>query len=77
MYLKVKQGDADGAATTTKLSTTTGEITVTNATQGLATVAIPNSDLQAPSFTFYRVDVVGSGSKQNTAIYGKVSTTSL
>jgi hypothetical protein len=77
MYLKVKQGDADSAATTTKLSTTTGEITITNASQGLATVAIPNSDLQAPSFTFYRVDLVGSGSKQNTAIYGKVSTTSL
>lgn len=76
MYLKAKAGDADNAGTTTKLSTTTGEITITNASQGQATVAIPNADLQASAYTFYRVDVVND-SKKNTAIYGKVAITSL
>jgi len=77
MYLKPQAGVADGAAGVVKLSTVTGEITITNGAGGLATVAIPNADLTSTgAFTFYRVDIVAAG-KKNTAIFGKVATTAL
>lgn len=75
MFLKSAAGTPDGSAT--KLSTITGEIVITNPTGGLATVAIPASDLGSGNgYGFYRVDTVNGGFR-NTAIFGKVSVTPL
>lgn len=75
MFLKSAAGTPDGSAT--KLSTVTGEIVITNPTGGLATVAIPASDLGSGNgYGFYRVDTVNGGFR-NTAIFGKVSVTPL
>lgn len=77
LYLKPLSGIPDSTSGVTKLSTTTGEITITNGPGGLATVAIPKTDLgTVTAYTFYRVDVIAAG-KANTAIFGKVSTTPL
>jgi hypothetical protein len=76
MFLKTVAGSPDGDAV--KLSTVTGEITITNPTGGLATAAIPAVDLGATaSYGFYRVDAVDTGGYRNTAIFGKVSITPL
>jgi hypothetical protein len=75
MFLKSAAGTPDASAT--KLSTVTGEIVITNPTGGLATVAIPASDLGAGNgYGFYRVDTVNGGFR-NTAIFGKVAVTPL
>lgn len=79
MYLKSAAGMADTDPSTLKLSSAGGSpaITITNGPGGLATVAIPNADLQSVTqYNFYRADAVIAG-KQNTAVYGKVSTTAL
>lgn len=74
MFLKPSAGIPDATPGVIKLSTTTGEITITNVLGGLATVAIPNVDLTDPNaYTFYRVDTVDGTGKRNTAIFGKVS----
>jgi hypothetical protein len=72
MLFKTAAGTADGSALT--LSSTGGSpaIVITNAAAGLATVTIPNADLQTETYTFYRVDVVQSGLK-NTCMYGAVT----
>ena len=78
MYLKPQAGVPDDNPGVVELSTLTGEITVTDAPNGLATAAIDHTVLTSPTaFTFYRVDVVDPANHQNTAIFGKVSITSL
>ncbi len=80
MFLKVAAGVADSDITTLKLSSTGGSpaITITNASGGLATVALPATDLTASNaWTFYRVDAVDPTGHRNTAIFGKVSVTQL
>lgn len=75
MFLKSAAGTPDSAAT--KLSTVTGEIVITNAAGGLATVAIPSADIGiGANYGFYRVDAVNGGFR-NTAIFGKVAVTPL
>lgn len=74
MFLKTQAGVADGDASTVKLSTTTGEITITNPTGGGITVVIPDSDNNSLDFGFYRIDIVtASGTLRNTALFGKVT----
>lgn len=79
MYLKPVRGSADTATGVVKLSTATGEITITNGPGGLATVAIPASDFTSVNdiYTFYRVDTIDTNSKRNTAIFGLVTVTQL
>jgi hypothetical protein len=78
MFLKPAAGVPDAAPGVVKLSTITGEIVITNAPGGLATVAIANVDLTDPNaYTFYRVDTVDGTGKRNTAIFGKVGITPL
>lgn len=77
MYLKVNAGDSDTAPTTIKLSTVTGEITIVDGPNGIANVAIPNTDLQPGDVVgFYRYDVI-QATKRHTALYGKVGITQL
>jgi hypothetical protein len=77
MFLKPQAGIPDSTSGVVKLSTATGEITITNAAGGLATVAIPNADVGSVNgYSFYRVDAVVS-SKRNTVLYGSVTTTAL
>jgi hypothetical protein len=77
MFLKPQAGVPDTTEGVLKLSTVTGEITVTNAEGGLANVAIPAADLSQESLDFYRVDVVSSAGLRNTAGFGDISYISL
>jgi hypothetical protein len=76
-YLKPSATSIDTDAGVIKLSTATGEITITNATGGLANMAIPSADLQQTGvITFWRLDAVASG-KRNTIMYGAIHMTDL
>lgn len=75
-YLKTSATTADTDGTTIKLSTATGEITITDAPNGAAEVAIPATDLADVTHTFWRLDVLLSG-KRNTVFSGKVTVTPL
>lgn len=46
-------------------------IVITNSAGGLATAIIPNTDLDAETYTFYRLDVV-SGGLTNTTLFGSI-----
>jgi hypothetical protein len=46
-------------------------IVITNPAGGLATAIIPNTDLDAETYNFYRLDVV-SGGLTNTTLYGSI-----
>lgn len=76
MLLKTAAGTPDNEALTLSSAGGSPAITITNAPGGLITVAIPNMDLQAEIYSFYRIDVVFSG-LQNTALYGPITWTSL
>jgi hypothetical protein len=76
MYLKTAAGVSDTDPSTVKLTTPT-DITITNGPGGLATVVIPNADLQpGDNVGFYRYDILQAG-KRHTALFGKVTVTSL
>jgi hypothetical protein len=72
MLFKTQAGTPDDDALTLSSAGGSPAITITNASGGLITVAIPNGDLQAETYNFYRIDVVFSG-LQNTALYGPVT----
>lgn len=76
VFLKTAAGAADSDPSTIKLSTATGEVTITSGPGGLANVAIPATDLTGLGIGFWRCDVVNGG-KRNTAIYGTVTVTAL
>jgi hypothetical protein len=77
VFLKPQAGVLDSASGVVKLSTTTGDITVTNGPAGQATVTVPSTDLQGTNaFGFWRCDIVVNG-KRNTAMFGAVQTTEL
>lgn len=77
VYLKTAAGISDTDPSTIHLSTGTGEVVVTNAVGGLATVSIAAATLGiSAAYGFWRVDVVKS-SKRNTALYGNVTITKL
>jgi hypothetical protein len=73
MFLKTAAGVPDNDVSTVKLSTTTGEITITNAAGGLATAIIPDADMDTTNIGFYRVDVIDGSGNRNTALFGKVT----
>ena len=76
-YLKPTQASLDTDAGVYKLSTATGEIVVTNATGGLANMAIAAADLNLTTTpAFWRLDAVSAG-KRNTIMYGAVHITDL
>src|SRR5260370_5699238 len=77
MYLKQSAGELDTDPNVVKLSTVTGEITITNGAGGLASVAIASANLAASkTYGWYRVDIINAG-KRNTALFGKVGVTQL
>lgn len=51
-------------------------ITITNSAGGLAVAVIPNTDLDAETYFFYRLDVVNAG-LTNTTLYGPITWISL
>jgi hypothetical protein len=75
-YLKTAPQTADTDPSTWKGSTTTGEITVTNALTGSLVVSIPASAVTT-NMRWWRVDVVNADSKVKTAVYGAVTVTDL
>jgi hypothetical protein len=72
MYVKPSAVTPDDDTRVLKLSTATGEITVTDATGGLATVNIAAADLAIPVARYYRADIIASGSR-HTALFGVMS----
>jgi hypothetical protein len=73
MFLKTAAGVPDSDPSVVKLSTTTGEITITNAAGGLATAVVPDADNSGTTIAFYRVDAVDGSGLRNTALFGKVT----
>lgn len=67
-YIKPSADTADTDLSVIKLSTGTGEITITDATGGICTVAVP---AQAAGTLWRRLDVVTAG-QPKTAVYGPV-----
>lgn len=65
-YIKPNADTADTALTVTKLSTTTGEITITDAINGVCAVAVP---AQQAGTLWRRLDVIISA-QPKTAVYG-------
>lgn len=60
-YIKTTKETPDTDPSTVHLSTTTGEIILTNPTQGVAQVSVARTHLQTPGNLWYRVDVTSSG----------------
>jgi hypothetical protein len=65
-YVKPSADTVDTDPAVTKLSTATGEITMTDAANGICTVAVPP---QAAGTLWRRLDVV-TGGQPKTAVYG-------
>lgn len=74
-YLKVSPATADADASTWKGSTATAEVTVTDAVNGKASIAVPASAI-ATTKSWWRCDVI-SGGKRKTAAYGSVTVVDL
>lgn len=70
-YLKTSARTSDTDVTTWKGSTVTGEITVTDATNGLASIAIPASAVQITK-GWWRCDVLNGGLRKS-AVSGAVT----
>ena len=60
-YIKTSQTTADSDPATVHLATGTGEITLTNPTQGVAQVFIAKTHLQTAGNLWYRLDVTTGG----------------
>ncbi|HVT98886.1 MAG TPA: hypothetical protein VHE33_15380 [Acidobacteriaceae bacterium] len=76
MLFKTAAGTPDNEALVFSSSGGSPAITITNAAGGLATAVIPNTDLDAETYNFFRIDVVVSG-LINTCLYGPITWTSL
>jgi hypothetical protein len=76
LLLKTQAGTPDANALIFSSSGGSPAITITNAAQGLATAIIPNTDLDAEVYNFYRLDVVAS-SLTNTTLFGPITWTTL
>ncbi|WP_246267783.1 hypothetical protein [Nonomuraea typhae] len=68
-YLKPTAQTADDGAGVTKLSTATGEITITSAVGGTCQIAVPAAALTTAGTRWWRADVILSG-KRRTCVYG-------
>jgi hypothetical protein len=73
MLLKPQRGSSDGASGVLELTSPSGGITITNAAAGQALAAIAGTSITPNVWSFYRVDVIDSSSKRNTAVYGNVT----
>lgn len=71
VYLKPSATTVDTDGAVWKGSTATGEVTITDAPNGLCTVSIPAATVQDTK-RWYRCDVISSG-KRKTAVYGNVT----
>jgi hypothetical protein len=71
LLLKTAPNTPDSSALIFSSAGGSPAIVITNAAGGLATAIIPNTDLDAETYTFYRLDVV-SGGLTNTTLYGSV-----
>jgi hypothetical protein len=67
MVLKASEQTDDTDGTT--LSTTTGEITITDAAQGAYSVAVPDTALTEAGIRWYRLDAI-AGTSRKTIVYG-------
>jgi hypothetical protein len=72
LLLKSQAGVPDNQALVFSSSGGSPAITITNASQGLATAQLPNVDLDAETYNFYRLDVVNASSQQQTTVYGPI-----
>jgi hypothetical protein len=74
-FIKPTRTTPDSASGVVKLSTVGGQIVVTNATEGIATVTIPAADLATAGALWWRVDVVDVGdlAPRKTAGYGNLN----
>lgn len=72
LLLKSQAGVPDSSALVFSSTGGSPAITITNAAQGLATAQLPNVDLDAETYTFYRLDVVNASSQQQTTVYGNI-----
>jgi hypothetical protein len=76
LLFKSQAGTPDGSALVFSSGGVSPAITITNAAGGLAVAVIPNTDLDAEVYSFYRLDVVNAG-LTNTCLYGAVNWISL
>jgi hypothetical protein len=73
LLLKSQAGVPDSSALTFSSTGGSPAITITSASAGLATAQLPNADLDAETYNFYRLDVVSTvGSLQQTTVYGSI-----
>ncbi len=73
LLLKAQAGDPDESALVFSSGGVSPAITITSASQGLATAQLPNDDLDTEAYNFYRLDVVNSSSQQQTTAYGPIT----
>lgn len=76
LLFKSAAGTPDGNALIFSSGGGSPAITITNSAGGLAVAVIPNTDLDAEVYFFYRLDVVNSG-LTNTCLYGPINWISL
>lgn len=76
LLLKTAAGTPDANALVFSSGGGSPAITITNAVGGLAVATIPNTDLDAETYNFYRLDVVSSG-LTNTTVFGPITWTTL
>lgn len=69
MLLKASEATPDDDPGVTTLSTTGGEITITDAELGTFEVTIPDTALTEAGIRWYRVDAV-AGTSRKTIVYG-------
>ncbi|SEF34398.1 hypothetical protein SAMN05421837_107369 [Amycolatopsis pretoriensis] len=74
-FVKPTRATADSDGAVWKGTTTGGQVVITDAANGKATVSIPGSALTTTQ-TWWRVDVL-SGGLRKTAIYGALTVTDL
>jgi hypothetical protein len=72
VFLKVSAGTSDTDPSSFKGSTGTGEITITDAVNGRATVSLPHTAV-VTTMKWWRVDVIDSGGLRKTAVFGSVT----
>jgi hypothetical protein len=74
LLLKSAAGVPDSSALTFSSTGGSPAITITSPSGGLAVAQLPNADLDAETYSFYRLDVVQtSTSYQQTTVYGPIT----
>jgi hypothetical protein len=72
MYLKTTENTPDSDPSTVTLSSSGGQITITDANNGICQAAVPATALAVSGAKWWRADVVGPGGKK-TASYGNLN----